>query len=171
MANTIQQTSLNVSIAETITVNGVSYGNSINKSFDGNGKVDQRVMAINSVRLTSVFEYQAALPDVAGTGVIDEFTYFRITNTDDAVSITIQLYVSANKSGFFHLSPGSSFILMGNDMDFLCEGESFTLANLIKVQAKTDGGSKPSVESYIEYVAVFKGGSAEIDGTEEESEA
>ena len=37
MATTIQQTSLNVSINESISVNGVSYGNNISKSFDGNG--------------------------------------------------------------------------------------------------------------------------------------
>lgn len=160
MANTIQQTSLTVSITEDITVNGVSYGNNTSKSFDGNGKVDQRVMAINSFKLTPVFGYDTTLPDTAGYGVISEFTYFRITNTDSSVGITIQLYVSATKTGYFHLPAGCSFVLMGNDMDFLCEGESFTLADLTMVQAKTDGGDKPVVESYIEYVAVFKGGAA-----------
>ena len=58
MATTIQQTNLTVTITENISINGVTYGNNINKSFDGNGKVDQRVMAINSAALTSVFEYQ-----------------------------------------------------------------------------------------------------------------
>ena len=166
MANTIQQTSLNVSISENISINGVSYGNNITKSFDGNGKVDQRIMAINSVRLTSIFNYGLALPDIAGTGVKSEFTYFRITNTDDSVGITIQLLVSSSKSGFFHLPAGCSFVLMSNDMDFLCEGESFTLADVTQVLAKTDGGSKPAVESYVEYVAVFKGGSVPGEGGE-----
>ena len=41
-------------------------------------------------------------------------------------------------------------------MDFLCEGDAFTLADLVRVEAKTDGA--PTVESYIEYIAVFKGG-------------
>jgi len=171
MATTIQQTSLNVSISESISINGVAYGNNITKAFDGNGKVDQRVMAINSSRLTSVFEYQAALPDIRGTGVKSEFTYFRITNTDNSVAITVQLFVSSTKSGFFNLPAGCSFILMGNDMDFLCEGEAFNLSDLVKVQAKTDGGDKPSVESYIEYVAVFKGGTSDTDGEGAEEEA
>jgi len=167
MATTIQQTSLNVSISENISVNGVTYGNNITKSFDGNGKVDQRVMAISSARLTSVFEYQAALPDVKGTGVISEFTYFRITNTDSSVGVTIQLYVSATKTGYFHLPAGCSFVLMGNDMDFLCEGDTFTLADLTKVEAKTDVVEGVDVtESYIEYVAVFKGGVAAGEGGE-----
>lgn len=158
MATTIQQTTLNVTIREDISINGVTYGNNISKSFDGNGKVDQRVMAINSAALTSVFEYQALLPDIAGTGVKDQFTYFRITNTDSSVGITIQLYVSASKSGFFKVPAGGSFILMNNDMDFLCEGDSFTLADLTKVEAKTDQAGEETVESYIEYVAVFAGG-------------
>ena len=168
MATTIQQTTLNVSISENISVNGVSYGNNISKTFSGNGKVDQRVMAINSTRLTSVFEYIPALPDIAGTGVIDEFTYFRITNTDSSVGITIQLYVSASKTGYFHLPAGCSFILMGNDMDFLCEGEAFSLSDLIRVKAKTDVVGKGVTESYIEYVAVFKGGTIEGGEAEEE---
>ena len=54
MATTIQQTSLNVSINESISVNGVTYGNNISTSFDGNGKVDQRVMEINSAAFTSI---------------------------------------------------------------------------------------------------------------------
>jgi hypothetical protein len=169
MATTIQQTTLNVSISENISVNGVSYGNNISKTFSGNGKVDQRVMAINSTRLTSVFEYIPALPDIAGTGVIDEFTYFRITNTDSSVGITIQLYVSASKTGYFHLPAGCSFILMGNDMDFLCEGEAFSLSDLIRVKAKTDVVGEGVTESYIEYVAVFKGGT--VEGGESEEEA
>ena len=161
MATTIQQTNLTVTITENININGVTYGNNINKSFDGNGKVDQRVMAINSAALTSVFEYQAALPDIAGTGVKSEFTYFRITNTDDAVGVTLQLYITAAKTSYFYLPAGCSLVLMSNDMDVLCAGESFSLADLEKVQAKTDGAEDPLVESYIEYVAVFAGGVAE----------
>ena len=169
MANTIQQTSLNVSINEQITINGVTYGNNITKSFADNGKVDQRVMQINSTKLTSVFEYHDALPDVAGSGVKSEFTYFRITNTDSSVGVTLQFYVSGAKNGFFYLPAGCSFVLMSNDMDFLCEGEDFSLGDLVAVKAKTDGG-KDVVSSYIEYVAVFKGGAdpaGDDDSTEE----
>ena len=171
MANTIERTTLNVSISEDININGVAYGNNTSKSFDDNGKVDQRVMAISSAKMDTVFMYKDALPDTAGEGVKDEFTYFRITNTDDTVGITIQLYVSATQSGFFHLPAGTSFVLMGNDMDFTCEEGTFTLADLVGVLAKTDGGDKPVVESYVEYVAVFKGGKAEDEedeGGEEE---
>jgi hypothetical protein len=166
MANTIQQTSLNVSINEQISINGVTYGNNITKSFADNGKVDQRVMQISSTRLTEVFNYHDATPDTAGSGVKSEFTYFRITNTDDALGITIQLYVSATKSGFFHLPAGCSFVLMSNDMDFLCEGDAFSLADLVSVKAKTDLSGEEATTSYLEYVAVFEGG---VDTSGDES--
>tara|TARA_R110002020_G_scaffold225959_3_gene436294 strand:- start:4847 stop:5326 length:480 start_codon:yes stop_codon:yes gene_type:complete len=156
MANTIQQTNLSVVITEQIEVNGVEYGNTISKTFAGNGKVDQRVMAISNAALTSIFEYQAALPDTAGTGVKSEFTYFRITNTDDSLAVTIQLYLTSSKTGYIDLPAGCSFVLMSNDVDFLCSGDSFTLADLEKVQAKVT--SEESAEAYIEYVAVFQGG-------------
>ena len=89
MATTILQTTLSVQISEQISINGVSYGNNISKTFDGNGKVDQRVMEITSHGVTPIFNWAAALPDTDGTGVKSEFTYFRITNTDDSVGVTI----------------------------------------------------------------------------------
>ena len=168
MATTIQQTSLNVSINESISVNGVSYGNNISKSFDGNGKVDQRVMEINSTTFTGIFGYENTLPDKQGVGVKSEFTYFRITNTDSSVGVTIQLYISATKKGYFHLAAGTSFVLMGNDMDFQCEGEegAFTLADLVTVSAKSDLSGEEATTAYVEYVAVFKGGVGAGEGGE-----
>ena len=85
MGTTITQTSLISTISESISINGVVYGNSISKSFEGNGKVDQRVMEINSAALTPIFDFTAAVPDSAGSGVQSEFTYFRVTNTDNSV--------------------------------------------------------------------------------------
>ena len=46
MAGTITQTSFSVTINESISLNGVAYGNSITKTIAGNGKVDQRIMTI-----------------------------------------------------------------------------------------------------------------------------
>ena len=171
MATTIQQTQLSVSLSENITINGVLYGNTINTSFQGNGKVDQRVLAINSSTLTDIWNYKELPPDGAGYGVKDEFTYFRITNTDDALSITLQLYVSSSKSGFFNIPPRCSFMLMANDMDFLCEGESYSVADLaaVKVQTIAPKDAKAVSSSYVEYIAVFKGGT-DINASRESEE-
>ena len=46
MATTIIPSDLTVTISESYTVNGVSYGNTMNKTYASNGQVSQRVMNI-----------------------------------------------------------------------------------------------------------------------------
>jgi hypothetical protein len=164
MATTIKETSLAVSISETITINGVQYGNNITKSFEGNGKVDQRVMEITSTRQDTVFQYGAALPDTAGEGVKTEFTYFRITNTDDTIGVTVQYKLTAATESFFvYIPAGCSHFLMSNDADVTCSGEAgATLQDVATVLATCDAPEgEGSNIPYIEYVAVFKGGVGE----------
>ena len=158
MGTTITQTSLITTISESISINGVVYGNTISKSFDGNGKVDQRVMEINSSALTPIFDFTATAPDAAGSGVKSEFTYFRVTNVDDSVAVTLQLYVSSTKTAYIKIPAGCSFVLMDNLVDTLSTGEAFNVRDLLKVAVKADGVAEPVVSAYIEYLAVFKGG-------------
>ena len=44
MATTVIAEDLTVTVTETYTLNGVSYGNTINKTFSSNGQVLQRVL-------------------------------------------------------------------------------------------------------------------------------
>ena len=46
MATTVTAENLTVTITESYTLNGVSYGNTINKTYTSNGEVYQRVMRI-----------------------------------------------------------------------------------------------------------------------------
>ena len=157
MAGTITQTTLSVAINEQITINGVQYGNNINKTFDGNGKVDQRVMSIYTSEesvFTSVLDFETL--DAKGQVVLADFTYFRITNTDDANFVTIQLYVSAASSSYHKLEFGESFLLMSPDMDAECEGGEPVLAGVKGILALADTATVD-----IEYVAVTKGGVGE----------
>ena len=158
MGTTITQTSLISTISESISINGVVYGNSISKSFEGNGKVDQRVMEINSAALTPIFDFTAAVPDSAGSGVQSEFTYFRVTNTDNSVGVTLQLYISATATSYIYIPAGCSFVLMDNLVDVLVEGEAFTLRDLVKIAVKSDLNGEAATTAYVEYLAVFKGG-------------
>tara|TARA_R110000744_G_scaffold29699_1_gene70710 strand:- start:66 stop:563 length:498 start_codon:yes stop_codon:yes gene_type:complete len=158
MGTTITQTSLISTISESISINGVVYGNSISKSFEGNGKVDQRVMEINSAALTDIFDFTTTAPDSAGSGVQSEFTYFRVTNTDNSVGVTLQLYATSTKTAYIKIPAGCSFVLMDNLVDTLSTGEAFTLRDLVKIAVKADGAAEPVVSAYIEYLAVFKGG-------------
>ena len=152
MAGTITQTTLSVSINEQISINGVQYGNNINKTFEGNGKADQRIMSVyigegDGPAFTSVLDFKTL--DAKGQVVLADFTYFRITNTDDANFITLQLYVSATSSSYHKLESGE----MSPDMDIDCEGGAPVLAGVTEILALADTATVD-----IEDVAVTKGG-------------
>ena len=157
MAGTIKQTTLSVAINEQININGVQYGNNINKTFDGNGRVDQRVMSIYTSEediFTSVLDFKTL--DAKGQVVLADFTYFIITNTDDANFITLQLYISAANSSYHKIESGESFLLMSPDMDIDCEGGAHVLTGVTEILALADTETVG-----IEYVAVTKGGAEE----------
>lgn len=158
MATTIQQTSLSVQISEQISINGVRYGNNITKTIDGSGKVDQRVMEITSAAVTPIFNWAAALPDTDGTGVKSEFKYFRITNTDDTIGVTISYTLTTATDVFsVYLPAGCSHLLMSNDADATTTGAAPVLQDVASVGGKSDAGAGATT-AYIEYVAVFEGG-------------
>ena len=56
MASTVTAADLTVTITESYTLNGVNYGNSINKIFTSKGQVDQRIMSVatSSTTLSSI---------------------------------------------------------------------------------------------------------------------
>ena len=154
--------SLSVAINEQITINGVQYGNNINKTFDGNGKADQRVMSIYASEesvFTSVLDFKTL--DAKGQVVLADFTYFRITNTDDANFITLQLYRSATDISYFKLEFGESFLLMSPEMQSQCEAATPSLSGVSQILALADTSTVD-----IEYVSVTKGGIGEGEGGE-----
>ena len=159
MAITIYESSLSVTLNEDLNLNGVAYGNNVAKTFAGNGKVLQRIMEIpfqaESAK-TEIINFGAA--DEAGQVIEADYTYFRITNTDSATDLVIQLYISATKSSFFKVNAGCSFVLMGNnDSDVSCVDATYSLANITKIYGKHNG-IEADAAIYIEYVAVTEGG-------------
>jgi hypothetical protein len=80
MASTVTAATLTVTITENIVLNSQTYGNSITKSYTTQGEVDQRIMNV-ATSGTVIFSYDTA--DAGGTGVKNDYAYFRITNLDD----------------------------------------------------------------------------------------
>tara|TARA_R100001530_G_scaffold110512_1_gene77793 strand:- start:47 stop:529 length:483 start_codon:yes stop_codon:yes gene_type:complete len=160
MAGTIIQSDLTVTISESVSLNGVSYGNSISKSFTGNGKVDQRIMTIaakgeEGMTVTTILALSTV--DARGQVVVADYTYFRITNTDDTNALILELY---NGSDFiyFNVEAGESFLLMSPESDRLAASGAVTFADLQQI----NGASESETDSIdIEYVAVTKGGVGE----------
>tara|TARA_Y100001973_G_C5188952_1_gene329663 strand:+ start:1498 stop:1986 length:489 start_codon:yes stop_codon:yes gene_type:complete len=157
MAGTITKAQLDVSITETVTLNGVTYGNNLNKSFAGNGKVDQRIMTIaakgeEGMTVTTILALSTV--DAKGQVVVADYSYFRITNTDDSNALILELYNGADYI-YFNVEAGESFILMSPETDYLAASGPVTFADIQQI----NGASASTTESIdIEYVAVTKGG-------------
>jgi len=135
MATTVTAADLTVTVTESYTLNGVAYGNTINKSFSSNGQVLQRIMNV-STSDPRIINFGAA--DEAGQVTVGDFKYFRITNLDDTNFVMLTLYNGAD-SFFYKLAAGDVFLLMSNDMDAIDASTSFgAFADITQIKADAD---------------------------------
>jgi len=149
MASTVTAADLTVTISESFSLNGVAYGNSINKTFSTQGEVDQRIMEIESgeeASFTTIFSFSTK--DGKGQGVTDDYAYFRITNLDDTNFVNLR--ITSGDSYWIKLKAGESFILMDNEMEAKSVSTSFSaFADITSISAKADTANVD-----IEYVIV-----------------
>jgi hypothetical protein len=145
MASTVTAANLTVTVVESYTLNGVVYGNTVEKTFTSKGQVDQRIMSVATSEKT-LFNWSTA--DDAGTGVKTDYAYFRVTNLDDTNFVTLRLYNGAD-SFWFKLAAGESLLLMNNEMDAIT-GTSFgALADITLVAAQAN-----TAACDVEFIAV-----------------
>ena len=145
MASTVTAANLTVTVVESYTLNGVVYGNTVEKTFTSKGQVDQRIMNVATTEKT-LFNWGAA--DDAGTGVAADYAYFRVTNLDDTNFITLRVYNGAD-SFWYKLAAGESMMLMNNEMDAIT-GTSFgALADITLVAAQAN-----TAACDVEFIAV-----------------
>ena len=132
MATTVTAADLTVTVSESYTLNGVSYGNSSNKVFSTNGEVLQRIMSV-STSDPAILNFGAA--DAAGQVTVGDFKYFRIKNLDDTNFVMLTLYNGAD-SFFYKLAAGDTFLLMSNDMDAIDGDTTFgAFADITQIKA------------------------------------
>ncbi len=143
MATTVTAEDLTVTITEQYTLNGVSYGNTMNKTFTSNGEVYQRVMAIAAGTRgdvwTNIINFGSA--DSAGIADITNYKYFRIKNLDDTNFLELRVTGTAD-SFFVKIKAGESFLLMDNEIDAVASSTTIgTLTDITQIaaNANTDG--------------------------------
>ena len=150
MATTVTAENLTVTITEQYTLNGVSYGNTMNKTYTDNGEVYQRVMAIPysaEDAFTDIINFGAA--DDAGQADIDNYKYFRIKNLDDTNFLTLRVKGTAD-SFFIKIKAGESFLLMDNEIDAVTGSDAFgAFTDISQISANAD-----TAEIDIEFVCV-----------------
>jgi hypothetical protein len=150
MATTVTAENLTVTITEQYTLNGVSYGNTMNKTYTDNGEVYQRIMAIPysaEDAFTDIINFGAA--DDAGQADIDNYKYFRIKNLDDTNFLTLRVKGTAD-SFFVKIKAGETFLLMDNEIDAVTGSNAFgAFTDISQISANAD-----TAEIDIEFVCV-----------------
>ena len=132
MATTIVPSNLIVTITESYTLNGVAYGNTMNKTYESNGQVSQRVMSIagkdaEGATWTNIL----ALTTVDGQGQVvkTDYKYFRITNLDTVNTLYLRTYNGTDYVAF-EVAPASSLMLMDAGYDATTVVAIVTLADI-----------------------------------------
>jgi hypothetical protein len=150
MATTVTAENLTVTITEQYTLNGVSYGNTMNKTYTDNGEVYQRIMAIPysaEDAFTDIINFGAA--DDAGQADIDNYKYFRIKNLDDTNFLTLRVTGTLD-SFFVKIKAGETFLLMDNEIDAVTGSNAFgAFTDISQISANAD-----TAEIDIEFVCV-----------------
>ena len=119
MATTVTAADLNVTITESITLNGVVYGNTKTTTITTNTKAEQRIMSIagkggSGDTYTTIvgFGSEDSASDVRSA----DFKYVRITNLDNTNTLNLRL---SNGTDFVYMpvEAGDSIVLMGSGID------------------------------------------------------
>ena len=152
MATTIVPSNLTVTISESYTLNGVDYGNTMNKTYIDNGQVSQRIMTIAAEGDGGTWTDILALSTADGQGQVvkTEYKYFRITNLDDTNTLNFRVYNGQDYVAF-EITPSSSLLLMDAGIDSPVGTGAITFADIQAIA----GQSSHATESLdIEFVMV-----------------
>ena len=152
MATTIVPSDLIVTITESYSLNGVDYGNTMNKTYTSNGQVSQRVMSIAGKVEGTTWTDILALTTVDGQGQVvkTDYKYFRITNLDTVNTLNLRVYNGADYV-VFEVSPASSLLLMDAGIDATTVSSAVTFAD---IQAIAGQSSSATEAIDVEFVMV-----------------
>jgi len=153
MATTIVPSNLIVTITESYTLNGVDYGNTMNKTYTSNGQVSQRVMSVagkdgEGTTWTNILALSTA--DGQGQVVKTDYKYFRVTNLDTANTLYLRIYNGVDYVAF-EVAPASSLMLMDSGYDATLTDTIVTLAD---VQLISGQSSHATEDIDVEFVMV-----------------
>ena len=153
MATTIVPSNLTVTITESYSLNGVDYGNTMNKSYIDNSRVSQRVMSIEGNGTEdATWTDILALTTLDGQGQVvkADYKYFRITNLDTANTLNLRTYNGTDYVAF-EVSPASSLLLMDAGIDSPTGTGAITLAD---IQAIAGQSSHETEAIDVEFIMV-----------------
>ena len=122
MATTVTNANLTVTVTDSVTLNGQSYGNTNTLTVSSIDEVYSRVVEVPISAFTSVLELGAA----SGQGILKatDVKYIRITNLDDTNYVNLNVF--GTDSMVIKLEAGKSFILGGVSFDAIASADIAT---------------------------------------------
>ena len=139
MASTVTAATLNVTVVESITLNGVNKDTTVTTSIASIGEVSNRIMSIDSD--TNGTEIIGIASTLAGAGTYPKGTlkYLRITNLDDTNFIIIQFTDESSHYWELKLEAGKT-LMLGDlaNVDDQADIDNFSATALTKIIGKAD---------------------------------
>ena len=93
MATTISPATLTVVVTENITLNGTNMGATNTLTVANVNEVSQRIVSLDAANLRTIFEFGTTIS--SGKFVLANVQYMRITNKDDANTVTLNVASAA----------------------------------------------------------------------------
>lgn len=133
MATTVTAADLNITITESINLNGVTYGNNKTTVVSTNTKAEQRIMTI-----AAKGESSNVYTTIIGLGTAEsasdvrsaDFRYFRITNLDNVHTLNLRL---SNGTDYVYMvvEANDTMVLMGSGIDHTAASEGNQPNNIV----------------------------------------
>tara|TARA_Y100001963_G_scaffold111606_1_gene154417 strand:+ start:592 stop:1080 length:489 start_codon:yes stop_codon:yes gene_type:complete len=130
MASTVVASTLTVTLTESITLNGQSYGSTRSHSIASVNEIYKRVLTIPANNDTTVVSFKSATSTSDVAIDIQDAKYLRITNLDDTNAINLSFQIdageddsAADESATISLAAGQSFI-MGTPHDSIAVSDA-----------------------------------------------
>jgi len=119
MATTVTNANLTVTVTDSVTLNGQSYGNTNTLTVSSIDEVYSRVVEVPISAFTSVLELGAA----SGQGILKatDVKYIRITNLDDTNYVNLKVF--GTDTMVIKLEAGKSFVLGGVSFDAVASAD------------------------------------------------
>lgn len=126
MATTINPTTLTYSVTEQITLNGIVFDTTTEKTVTGIGNYVNNIFNVDTGTQGIILFSRTGVAPRDTEYDIDNVKYLRISNADDTNNITVTLDWQTSADSVVVVAPGGSFILT----EFINAGAADTLGTI-----------------------------------------
>ena len=137
MASSITNTTLGVTVTESLTLNGVNHGSTKRMNITGINEVSKRILTVALTPGTQIYAGGSAAS--YGTFVTADVKYIRITNLDNANFVILHLEGNSHYAQI-RLAPGHVFFLtdVSSAFDNVSAVADFSAEDITRIDAMAD---------------------------------